>query len=64
MPFCSFANDSERIKAFDVVPSLDGFILQAYMHGEGRCLHEWEPHNGEPVTLLFFLDNYTNFENE
>ncbi|XP_073987799.1 enhancer of mRNA-decapping protein 4 homolog Ge-1 isoform X2 [Rhodnius prolixus] len=39
-------------------------FFQAYMHGEGRCLHEWEPHNGEPVTLLFFLDNYTNFEND
>uniref|UniRef100_T2MBE8 Enhancer of mRNA-decapping protein 4 n=1 Tax=Hydra vulgaris TaxID=6087 RepID=T2MBE8_HYDVU len=21
------------------------------------CLHEWEPHNGDPVTCLFFCDN-------
>ncbi|KAK9510735.1 hypothetical protein O3M35_005461 [Rhynocoris fuscipes] len=39
-------------------------FFQAYMHGEGRCLHEWEPHNGEPVTLLFFLDNYTVFDHD
>ena len=22
-----------------------------------RCLHEWRPHNGEPVTALIFCDN-------
>ena len=23
-----------------------------------RCLHEWRPHNGEPVSSLFFCDNH------
>ena len=21
------------------------------------CIHEWEPHDGKPVTCLFFCDN-------
>lgn len=23
-----------------------------------RCLHDWQPHDGEPVSALFFCDNH------
>ena len=26
------------------------------------CLHEWQPHDGEPVTALFFCDNHLTQE--
>ncbi|XP_014259609.1 enhancer of mRNA-decapping protein 4 isoform X3 [Cimex lectularius] len=37
-------------------------FFQVYMYGEEepRCLHEWEPHGGEAVTTLLFLDNLRN----
>ena len=42
--------------------SLDGQVkfFQVYMHGTEapRCLHQWSPHNGRPVSCLFFLDNH------
>ena len=25
-----------------------------------RCLHHWRPHDGKPVSSLFFLDNHRN----
>ncbi|XP_023242329.1 enhancer of mRNA-decapping protein 4-like [Centruroides sculpturatus] len=25
-----------------------------------RCLHQWEPHKGKPLSSLFFLDNHKN----
>ena len=26
-----------------------------------RCLHHWRPHDGRPVSSLFFLDNHRNY---
>lgn len=44
----------------------DGYIrfYQVYMHGgdsNPRCLHEWNPHDGKPISCLFFLDNHVNY---
>ncbi|XP_011207932.2 enhancer of mRNA-decapping protein 4 homolog isoform X3 [Bactrocera dorsalis] len=44
------------------VASIDGVIrfYQVYMHDkEPRCLHQWTPHNGKPISSFFFLDNLT-----
>ncbi|XP_017473347.1 PREDICTED: enhancer of mRNA-decapping protein 4 homolog [Rhagoletis zephyria] len=44
------------------VGSVDGVIrfYQVYMHDkEPRCLHQWNPHNGKPISSFFFLDNLT-----
>ncbi|XP_054741449.1 enhancer of mRNA-decapping protein 4 homolog isoform X1 [Anastrepha obliqua] len=44
------------------VGSTDGVIrfYQVYMHDkEPRCLHQWNPHNGKPISSFFFLDNLT-----
>ncbi|XP_050322266.1 enhancer of mRNA-decapping protein 4 homolog isoform X3 [Bactrocera neohumeralis] len=44
------------------VASIDGVIrfYQVYMHDkEPRCLHQWNPHNGKPISSFFFLDNLT-----
>lgn len=42
--------------------SLDGDVkfFQVYMHNETkpRCLHQWQPHDGKPLSSLFFLDNH------
>ena len=42
--------------------SADGQVkfFQVYMHGteNPRCLHQWKPHEGQPVSSLFFLDNH------
>ncbi|XP_067652269.1 enhancer of mRNA-decapping protein 4-like isoform X1 [Haliotis asinina] len=44
--------------------SLDGEVkfFQVYMQ-EGtspRCLHQWKPHDGKPMSCLFFLDDHKN----
>lgn len=36
-------------------------FYQVYLHADEktpRCLHEWTPHEGKPISSLFFLDNY------
>ncbi|XP_036087350.1 enhancer of mRNA-decapping protein 4 isoform X1 [Rousettus aegyptiacus] len=42
--------------------SHDGFIKfwQIYIEGqdEPRCLHEWKPHDGRPLSCLLFCDNH------
>ncbi|XP_055955286.1 enhancer of mRNA-decapping protein 4-like [Patella vulgata] len=45
--------------------SLDGEVkfFQVYLF-EGtspRCLHQWKPHDGKPVSCLFFLDDHKSF---
>ncbi|XP_055918837.1 enhancer of mRNA-decapping protein 4 homolog isoform X4 [Eupeodes corollae] len=33
---------------------------QVYFHEkEPRCLHQWKPHGGKPISSFFFLDNLT-----
>ncbi|XP_054281595.1 enhancer of mRNA-decapping protein 4 [Macrosteles quadrilineatus] len=48
--------------------SLDGDVkfFQVYMQNgkKPRCLHQWKPHRGEPVSSLFFLDNHKNYNPE
>jgi len=46
--------------------SLDGQVkfFQVYMFGtkeSPRCLHHWQPHDGKPVSSLFFLDNHRDY---
>uniref|UniRef100_A0A182QTQ4 Uncharacterized protein n=1 Tax=Anopheles farauti TaxID=69004 RepID=A0A182QTQ4_9DIPT len=46
--------------------SNDGLIrfYQIYQHDRSpRRLHLWKPHDGKPITSLFFLDNYTETVN-
>ncbi|XP_053808602.1 enhancer of mRNA-decapping protein 4 isoform X1 [Vidua chalybeata] len=42
--------------------SHDGFVKfwQIYIEGqdEPRCLHEWKPHDGRPLSCLLFCDNH------
>ncbi|XP_072279188.1 enhancer of mRNA-decapping protein 4 [Pyxicephalus adspersus] len=42
--------------------SHDGFVKfwQIYIEGldQPRCLHEWKPHSGRPVSCLLFCDNH------
>ncbi|KAM4018271.1 enhancer of mRNA-decapping protein 4 isoform 2-T2 [Anomaloglossus baeobatrachus] len=42
--------------------SHDGYVKfwQIYIEGQDqpRCLHEWKPHNGSPVSCLLFCDNH------
>ncbi|NXA01397.1 EDC4 protein, partial [Nesospiza acunhae] len=42
--------------------SHDGFVKfwQIYIEGqdEPRCLHEWKPHHGRPLSCLLFCDNH------
>ena len=48
--------------------SLDGQVkfFQVYMYSKEppRCLHQWSPHEGKPVSSLFFLDNHRNYNPE
>ncbi|PSN46679.1 hypothetical protein C0J52_06384 [Blattella germanica] len=46
--------------------SLDGDVkfFQVYMHNDNskpRCLHQWQPHDGKPLSSLFFLDNHKSY---
>ncbi|XP_051158885.1 enhancer of mRNA-decapping protein 4 isoform X2 [Leptopilina boulardi] len=49
--------------------SYDGEVkfFQVCMFGHGaqqkpRCLHQWRPHNGRPISSLFFLDDHKNYQ--
>jgi len=48
--------------------SVDGQVkfFQVYLHEEGppRCLHQWSPHGGKPLSSLFFLDNHNDHQPE
>ncbi|XP_045511284.1 enhancer of mRNA-decapping protein 4-like [Colias croceus] len=43
----------------------DGYVMfaQVYINSSTspRCLHKWQPHEGKPLTCLFFLDNHKNY---
>ena len=26
-----------------------------------KCVHEWRPHDGRPISSLFFLDDHKNY---
>ena len=44
--------------------SLDGYVkfFQVYLPDRNppRCIHNWKPHDGKPVTSLVFLDDHKN----
>lgn len=47
----------------------DGVIrfYQVYFHTNEpnpRCLHQWTPHGGKPISAFFFLDNLTMYSKE
>lgn len=48
--------------------SLDGEVkfFQVYMQNgsKPRCLHQWKPHDGRPLSSLFFLDNHKTYNPE
>ncbi|XP_074109863.1 enhancer of mRNA-decapping protein 4 homolog Ge-1 [Cotesia typhae] len=49
--------------------SLDGevkFFQVVYNNTlqEACCLHQWKPHDGRPVSSLFFLDDHKNYNSE
>jgi len=48
--------------------SVDGQVkfFQVYVHEEGppRCLHQWSPHGGKPLSSLFFLDNHSDHQSD
>eukprot|EP00090_Calanus_glacialis_P007849 TRINITY_DN16279_c0_g1_i2.p1 TRINITY_DN16279_c0_g1~~TRINITY_DN16279_c0_g1_i2.p1 ORF type:complete len:388 (-),score=164.66 TRINITY_DN16279_c0_g1_i2:87-1250(-) len=39
-------------------------FFQVYLHEEGppRCLHQWSPHGGKPLSCLFFLDDHSSHQ--
>ncbi|XP_076751007.1 enhancer of mRNA-decapping protein 4 homolog Ge-1 [Xylocopa sonorina] len=50
--------------------SFDGEVkfFQVYVHGNShgnqsppRCLHQWRPHGGRPISCLFFLDDHKTY---
>lgn len=46
----------------------DGFVkfFQLYMVDEEKqkCLHEWRPHDGKPLSSIIFVDNILEFSSE
>ncbi|XP_041375558.1 enhancer of mRNA-decapping protein 4-like isoform X2 [Gigantopelta aegis] len=48
--------------------SLDGEVkfFQVYMQEtrSPRCLHQWKPHDGKPMSCLFFLDDHKNLSGD
>ncbi|XP_050685648.1 enhancer of mRNA-decapping protein 4-like [Leptidea sinapis] len=46
----------------------DGYVMfaQVYVNSQTspRCLHKWQPHEGKPLTCLFFLDNHKNYNSD
>ena len=48
---------------WDVNTSYNTNIIQVYMKGEEtpRCLREWSPHQGKPISSIIFLDDYSQY---
>ena len=53
--------------------SFDGEVkfFQVYLHSnphgnqaQPRCLHQWRPHGGRPISCLFFLDDHKTYHPE
>ncbi|XP_076177594.1 enhancer of mRNA-decapping protein 4 homolog Ge-1 [Ptiloglossa arizonensis] len=53
--------------------SFDGEVkfFQVYIHGNShgnqvqpRCLHQWRPHGGRPLSCLFFLDDHKTYHSD
>ncbi|KAG6802398.1 enhancer of mRNA-decapping protein 4 [Apis mellifera caucasica] len=53
--------------------SFDGEVkfFQVYLHSNShgnqaqpRCLHQWRPHGGRPISCLFFLDDHKTYHPE
>lgn len=53
--------------------SFDGEVkfFQVYLHTNSRgnqsqpqCLHQWRPHDGRPISCLFFLDDHKTYQPE
>ncbi|XP_074645711.1 enhancer of mRNA-decapping protein 4-like isoform X2 [Tubulanus polymorphus] len=48
--------------------SLDGEVkvFQVYMYENTppRCLHKWKPHEGKPLSCIYFLDDHQNPESQ
>lgn len=46
--------------------STDGEVMFFQVHNfqQLRCLHQWKPHNGRPISCLFFLDDHKNYQPE
>ncbi|KAL6266731.1 hypothetical protein P5V15_003567 [Pogonomyrmex californicus] len=51
--------------------STDGEVkfFQVFLHAnphngqpQPRCLHQWRPHGGRPISCLFFLDDHKNYQ--
>ncbi|TSS72701.1 Enhancer of mRNA-decapping protein 4 [Bagarius yarrelli] len=68
--FIAIKGHTERISEGALSPdgtvlataSHDGYVKfwQIYIEGQDqpRCLHEWQPHNGRPLSCLLFCDNH------
>ena len=59
----TFSPDSSVV----AVASLDGFVRFFSVNTEKKVpqnLHKWQPHEGRPVTGIYFLDNLTELNSE
>lgn len=52
------ASTNGEIKFFQV------YLVGATNGQECKCLHKWKPHNGEPISCMFFLDDHKNYNPE
>ncbi|KAJ8960755.1 hypothetical protein NQ318_020048 [Aromia moschata] len=60
----SFSSDGTAI----AIASSDGYVkfFQLYMFDseKQKCLHEWRPHDGEPLSSIIFIDNVLEYSSE
>ncbi|XP_014208396.1 enhancer of mRNA-decapping protein 4 [Copidosoma floridanum] len=52
------ASADGEIKFFQV------FLVGTTSGQECKCLHQWQPHGGEPISCMFFLDDHKNFNTD
>ncbi|KAJ8980296.1 hypothetical protein NQ317_005216 [Molorchus minor] len=60
----SFSSDGTAI----AIASSDGYVkfFQLYMfdNEKQKCLHEWRPHDGQPLSSIIFIDNVLEYSSE
>ncbi|GFO25359.1 enhancer of mRNA-decapping protein 4 [Plakobranchus ocellatus] len=53
----AFAPDGSAI-AVAYLSGIVKFFLVGFDNSEAECMYDWNPHNGNPLTSLFFLDDH------
>ncbi|ESO82694.1 hypothetical protein LOTGIDRAFT_108799, partial [Lottia gigantea] len=60
----AFSPDGSALATASLNGEVKFFQVYLYEGTSPRCLHQWKPHDGKPLSCLHFLDDHKNFNME